>query len=454
MHTVRQMLARSYVEASDKRVRFVGLLNYEKEGGPVRRDLFAQGEQGVYVEDLSLLERLASEKLSRLAEDLKCEGWKWVAVLPDPHDSSIARLRRLSPELTALSANRQAKLEELEREREEMEAQLGGEDEADEDDPRYARLDKIAAEIAKIQRSRKEQYSGETKARSGAVVSIASSGEPHYIFGLLRKEDEAEIRNEPRNDSSDGPIQDGARDEGDAGIISLADDTEKPTYSAALVESLTTYKTAAIAAELTQNPHVALAAMVHANVLRVFGLDLHVYRAASCLQVSGSMPNLLQAKGSKASMFLEEQRVSWLGQLPRDEKALWSWCVEQDDSTLLRLLAFLAATSLDAIQVKPGNGADRVPHANAVAAALGMDMTQWFTATAENVFDRLSKAGICEALREAGKDGGPSRAAMKKGELSKLAEQEIAGTGWLPEPLRIAEQGAAAVEEGSTEEAA
>jgi ParB family transcriptional regulator, chromosome partitioning protein len=177
-------------------------------------------------------------------------------------------------------------------------------------------------------------------------------------------------------------------------------------------------------------------------------------RSNSCLQVSGTMPNLLQAKGSKAGIFLEEQRVSWLGQLPRDEKALWSWCVEQDDSTLLRLLAFLAATSLDAIQAKPENGADRVAHANALAAALRMDMTQWFVPTSENFFDRISKTRICEALREAGKDGGPSRESMKKGDLSRVAEQEIAGTGWLPQPLRVTEQGAAAVEEGSGKEAA
>jgi ParB family chromosome partitioning protein len=165
---------------------------------------------------------------------------------------------------------------------------------------------------------------------------------------------------------------------------------------------------------------------------------------------------LLQAKGSKAALFLEEQRASWLSQLPHDEKAVWQWCIEQDDATLLRLLAFLAATSLDAIQQsKPHDGSgNRVAHGNAVAAALGIDMTQWFTPTAENFFDRISKMRICEALLEAGKDGGPSREAFKKGELSKLAEQEIAGSGWLPEPLRIANDSAAPVEDGSAQEAA
>lgn len=43
---------------------------------------------------------------------------------------------------------------------------------------------------------------------------------------------------------------------------------------------------------------------------------------------------------------------------------------------------------------------------------------------------------------------------MKKGDLSKLAEQEIATCGWLPEPLRIADESAAVVEEESAQQAA
>ncbi|HTU47456.1 MAG TPA: ParB N-terminal domain-containing protein [Bryobacteraceae bacterium] len=463
-HTVRQMLARTFVEASDKRVRFVGLTNYENEGGPVRRDLFAEVERGVYIEDVALLERLVSEKLSLLAETLTRDGWKWVAVVPDPHDPSIARLRRLPPEPSPLSAKRQARLEELEREQSELEAQLlglEGSASEDESDPRYARLEEIEEEIEKIQGSRREYYSPKMKAQAGAVVGILHDGSPHYIYGLLRKEDEAALRKETtpkaaQDDTTEPEAVQSDAPESTGGIIALDDDSNKPAYSAALVEALTTYKTAAIAAELTQNPHVALAAVVHAHVLRVFGLDLHVYRAGSCLQLSGSTPNLLQAKGSKAALFLEDQHALWISQLPHDEKAVWQWCIEQDDATLLRLLAFLAATSLDAIQQpRPQDGGgSRVTHGNAVAAALRMDMTQWFTATAENFFDRVSKTRICQALREAGKDGGPSRESLKKGELSKLAEQDIAGSGWLPGPLRIAEESAGPVEEGSAPEAA
>jgi hypothetical protein len=47
----------------DKRVRFVGLEGYETQGGLVRRDLFAEGENGVYIEDAVLLDQLVANKL-------------------------------------------------------------------------------------------------------------------------------------------------------------------------------------------------------------------------------------------------------------------------------------------------------------------------------------------------------------------------------------------------------
>jgi ParB family chromosome partitioning protein len=44
--------------------RFVGLDTYEAAGGGIRRDLFAEGDAGVYLTDAALLERLAQDKLA------------------------------------------------------------------------------------------------------------------------------------------------------------------------------------------------------------------------------------------------------------------------------------------------------------------------------------------------------------------------------------------------------
>jgi ParB family chromosome partitioning protein len=59
-------------------VRFVGLDTYEQAGGGIRRDLFAEGDAGVYLTDAALLERLAQDKLAGIAAEVKAEGWAWV----------------------------------------------------------------------------------------------------------------------------------------------------------------------------------------------------------------------------------------------------------------------------------------------------------------------------------------------------------------------------------------
>jgi ParB family chromosome partitioning protein len=64
-------------------------------------------------------------------------------------------------------------------------------------------------------------------------------------------------------------------------------------------------------------------------------------------------------------------------------------------------------------------------------------MKTWFTPTAENYFSRVSKPQILEALQDAkGQPPAPAWEKLKKAELAKEAERQIAGMGWLPEPLR------------------
>jgi ParB family transcriptional regulator, chromosome partitioning protein len=81
--------------------------------------------------------------------------------------------------------------------------------------------------------------------------------------------------------------------------------------------------------------------------------------------------------------------------------------------------------------------AAKVEHANQLAAALQMDMRDWFTPTVENFFGRVSKLQIANALTEARNPLQPQDSKTKKGELAAIAAKKINATGWLPEPLRI-----------------
>lgn len=65
-------------------------------------------------------------------------------------------------------------------------------------------------------------------------------------------------------------------------------------------------------------------------------------------------------------------------------------------------------------------------------------MTAWFQPTAESYFGRIAKGWILAAIDEAKGSHAPSHDKLKKTELAARAETLVAGTGWLPAPLRIA----------------
>ncbi|MBN0466544.1 chromosome partitioning protein ParB, partial [Pseudomonas aeruginosa] len=75
-------------------VRFVGLDGYEQEGGGIRRDLFAEGDKGVYLTDAALLERLAQDKLAGIAAKVQAECWAWVDATPGMTHADLQAFQR------------------------------------------------------------------------------------------------------------------------------------------------------------------------------------------------------------------------------------------------------------------------------------------------------------------------------------------------------------------------
>jgi ParB family chromosome partitioning protein len=422
--SVRRMLSEEDIPATDKRVRFVGLDAYEAEGGAVRRDLFAEGEEGVYVSDHATLARLVGAKLESIAQGLSADGWKWVAIHPEIDYQALAKFKRIAPTPVPLPNSTLNKLRNLEQKRAKLQAQL---DESDEDDVGLcARIDELEQTTEAIYEQQTSVYDDNTKATCGLVVSIGSDGEPQSFCGLLRKGDEAGLPHS--EDGSDTST-----------IETAADDNaeESSAYSASLIESLTQTKTAAIAAELSQQPNIALAALVHALVLSEFGLDLHLYGAKSSLQVSSHEANLAGAAGSPALAMLDQKKLEWAKQFPTTPDGLWLWCLDRPQETLLELLACCVARTVHGVQSKTDSNPARLRHADALARALDCDIAKWFTPTAENFFLRVSKAKIAEALTEAGKSPTADISKCKKAQLAALAETEIRGTNWLPGPAWV-----------------
>lgn len=84
---IRRALTCSHVPLSHKLAQFVGLQVYEAFGGPIMRDLFADGDH-VYLTDAGLLDRLGQDRLQKAATEVRAEGWSWVAIEPNPDYST------------------------------------------------------------------------------------------------------------------------------------------------------------------------------------------------------------------------------------------------------------------------------------------------------------------------------------------------------------------------------
>ena len=197
------------------------------------------------------------------------------------------------------------------------------------------------------------------------------------------------------------------------------------------MESLTDARSAAISALLASNTHVALASVVYTLVS---GL-LPAYYSSGCLQLTAKFTH--HREDSRGASELEDIHEQWSERLPKSGSALWEWCLKQDTDTLLQLLAYCAARSVNAVRAKSDRAdCERLVHGNALASALNVNMPEWFTPTADNYFGRVGRADILSAITEA--TGTPAKRSwekLRKTELAALAEREVAGTGWLPKPL-------------------
>jgi len=417
---IREALTENEIPASDRRVKFVGLKAYEKAGGQVRHDLFSEGEDSVFILDGALLDRLVTEKLGSTVKELAGEGWKWTEARAEFGYQEQAQFRGTRPEPAPLAPKLAKEVEKLEAEAETLERQW---EQAGEDAECPERLDEIRERLDDIERSRKQVWTPEKLAIAGAVVTIGPDGKPEIARGLVRPEDVPKPEKKGKGKA--------ATASGEAEAV------EGPSLSAALVESITAHKSAALAAELAGRPDVALVAVVHALASRVL---LDGAKEDGSLQIAGYAQSLHRVEGSKAFERMEAARKQWRDQIPGDAATLWTWCLGQKQETLLELLAFCAAATVNAVQGKGDKPeSQRLTHAKALSSALGLDMKAWFAPDTANYFSRVSKPQILDALKEGRQQpNAPAWEKLKKAELAVLAERELAGKGWLPELLRPA----------------
>ena len=457
-YVIRRLLTESAVRASDRRARFVGVEAYEAAGGVVLRDLF-EDDGGGWLQDVALLDRLATEKLAVEAEKIATEGWKWIEVAVDFRYGHAHHLRRLNGVQIDLTADEQATFDALTAEHAKLESEYEGADELpDEVD---ARLGEIEMTLAAFD-NRPVCYDPAEIERAGAFVSIDPDGHLAVERGYVRPEDE------PKPDANEDSMEEGPC--GSDGAVTRApaaqrtvitvggekpdddgdDDAIKPLPER-LVGELTAHRTLALRDALANNPHVAITALLHKLCLDTFQHSA----PGACLEVSVrhvffpvQAPDLKDSLSGKA---IAERQEAWEAELPKDGDALWDWLFDLDDERRAALLAHCVSFGVNALYEKgdryggPGISVhgvqQRLAHADRLARAVGLDMVAaGWRPTVDNYLSRVTKPRILEAVREA--KGDPAAQLLehlKKGEMAQEAERLLDGTGWLPEPLRLAD---------------
>jgi ParB family transcriptional regulator, chromosome partitioning protein len=442
---IRRQLTEGAVRASDKRARFVGLETYEAAGGLVMRDLFAQDDGG-WLEDAALLDRLVLEKLTAAAEALRAEGWKWIEVAVEFPYGHSTDLRRLVGEPAALSGEERSSYDALRAEYDKLEA---GYAEADElPDEVDQRLGEIEAALEAFD-ARPGIYDPSEMVRAGAFVSLDLDGKLRVERGYVRPEDEAPRTGEPEPNgaattsiSGEPAVQ--------RTVITVGNGAMAPTTEPAdedegikplpdrLVTELTAHRTLALRDALANDPDTAFVAVLHALCLKVF----YRYASGTCLEIDvKSATFLTQAPGlndAASAKAIDARHESWVRRLPNEPTDLWHALLAFDRDSRMALFAHCASLSINAVH-EPWNRRPRaIAHADRLALAVGLDMAAagWMP-TVDNYLGRVTKARILEAVRQAkGEASAQLIDHLKKAEMAKEAERLLASTGWLPEPLR------------------
>ncbi|MBP6781698.1 MAG: ParB/RepB/Spo0J family partition protein [Ottowia sp.] len=407
-------------------VRFVGLDTYEAAGGGVRRDLFAEGDAGVYLTDAALLERLAQDRLAGIAATVRAEGWAWVDATPGVTHADLQAFQRAPRERREPTKREAQRIGRLQARMQELgvalDAALDAEDKAD----ALQEEGETVGEQLQALEDGLQDYAASVKAAAGAIVTIDRNGEAVIHRGLMREAEAKALRTLERLRQGFGGEDAENDDEGE--------DDEQPKTAAMsdrLAQRLSAHRTGALQIEVARHPQVALAALVHGMVQTVLQ-DRH-YGHDQPLGVNLKLQDRLEGMApdwpeSPAAVALRELQQAAGVALPEDSAELFAALLAKPQDELVRLLAVCVAVTVDVVTPRA------TPHQPGaeLAQAVGLDMAAWWQPSAEGYFKHVPKAAILQVVGEYAPEHAARLAKLKKADIASEAERLASGTGWMP----------------------
>jgi len=357
-----------------------------------------------------------------------------------------------------LTADEQASLDTVKAEQEGLEQQYEDVDELPEEVD--ARLGELETALAAFE-DRLAIFDRDQIVNAGAFVSVGHDGSLSVERGYVRPEDLEAIRGSHDDEATNDQAE--ADGGAPATVITIAgqtadeDDEEGDGHSPLpdrLLVELTAHRTLALRNAVANNPQVALTLLLHRLVSDRFHLA-----GTGCLQTyvqEAHFPAQSADLGTSVSATaIAERQESWKADVPTADGALWDWLVSLDGASRLALLAHCVSFGVNALHEKADRYSSgpsahavqqRLDQADRLAQAVGLDMVEaGWRPSVDNYLGRVTKARILDAVREAKGEGQAQLIDhLKKTEMADKAQELLADTCWLPEPLRASSTAAVA----------
>jgi ParB family chromosome partitioning protein len=401
---IRAALTDTMAEAGSKLAKFVGLEPYREAGGTTQSDLFSEA---VYLENPELLNDLAARKLDAIKRELEAEGWGWIEISPERDWSVVSSCGHIHRQPGDIPA-------ELAAQRDRIEAELAGIEQALEDtesdtlidaqEAAEARLAEIEGKIESL-----AAFDSDHVKIAGCYVSIDHEGGLRIEKGLVRKQDLKRLAKP-----------------GDA------KETKPKGLPETLKRDLQAYRLQIAQAEVARNRLVALDLLIFTAASEALRLRLD---SGPDVRFGKHRPEIKeQTAAARAVKAIEKALpLAWLK--PKTEAEQFRAFSNLSDKQKLDLLAWCVATSL-----KPQLSTGREATAYELALSLtGAQVAGYWRPTVANYLGRITRDQLLALGREIlGESWAQSRHRDKKSELAAQLERAFAAPekyGRTPEQL-------------------
>ncbi|EES3414182.1 TPA: ParB/RepB/Spo0J family partition protein [Escherichia coli] len=404
VQTIRRLVTESEVAvAGNSKFRFVGTDAFSPD--ELRTDLFSDDGDG-YVDRVALDTALL-EKLQAVAEHLReAEGWGWCAGRMEAVGEcreDAGTYRSLPQPEAVLTEAEEERLNELMVRYEEP------------DTPREE-SDLLEAEM-KLMRcmAKVRAWTPEMRAGSGVVVS--------WRYGNVCVQRGVQLRSE------DDVTDDADRTE------QVQEKASVEEITLPLLTKMSSERTLAVQAALIQQPEKTVALMVWRLCSCVFdycNTTLHPFRIQTEEYHRRLTSDAPSGKSGQAWLSLMKEKTRLEALLPENWQKDFTTFFTLDGQTLMSLMVFCTACSVDGVQTRECGHTSRSP-LDTLEAAIGFHMRDWWQPTKANFFGHLKKPQIIAALNEAGLSGAARDAEkMKKGDAAEHAEHHMKDNRWVP----------------------